>query len=168
MLKSSILGVAIALFCLAGASEAATPPILSGKYLATYEQFCQPSLSITYANPPSGFVLSSISSTNAGKFRSDAVTMTFTPGTSTVVVNGSENKSSAISLLCNVLCSIGDPMTSASVNLSAPYSNTASTMTLNGVVYQAIYGALKVGVAQSGVMVGIDGSGCSITIHLFK
>lgn len=49
------------------------------------------------------------------------------------------------------------------INQTQTYSNTATTVTVNGITYNIVYGPVKNGIAQSAIYNGFDANGCPVT-----
>src|SRR5215469_10004141 len=142
---------------LAATPVGATTPVLSGKYLGRITIICQPSLSITYSNG----TVTSIGIASAGSTTDGAITANFDPSTQSVSLKGFDNAGSTLLATDNLGHSYGAGFTAQSQNVNYPYSNTGTTVTINGTVFKTVYGPLKSGVAQSLVAEAIDGAGCS-------
>jgi hypothetical protein len=147
-------------------AEAGTTPVLSGKYLDTGHYFCQPGVYVTYGTVQGAQVVTGVSVNNNGTIHAHAWTVNFDNTKGTATVNGPENYGSALLYSDSLGNSAGNPFATRSDSYNGSYSNTSSTLTVNGTTYQAVYGQIKNGVAQSLAIVGIDSYGCSDDAYL--
>jgi hypothetical protein len=141
-------------------------PLLSGTYVATIHQFCQPKETVTYSNQ--GVVENVVLSAVDDELESG--TMAFVqganPGTGTVklsitsvggspflVKNSGESGSSGVKLQMNT------------GSVSSTFKQTASTIAItesSGTsTYNVYYGKVSGGIVQHAVFAGIDDKGCA-------
>jgi hypothetical protein len=162
-IASAILlaGVAAALPAFAG--DTPGTPVLSGSYVTSFTQFCQPNLQATYIKGSTTLANINLSTSNYGQFEVSALAADFDSSTKTVTFTGSGNSGTAQEITDNNGTLWGLNFVNGSVNQSYSYSNTSTTLTINGTDFQIVYGALKKGVAQSATAVGINGAGCSVS-----
>ena len=138
-LLTSVLGLAL----MATPAFAKGVPIVSGLYAGTYSQTCQ-ALEAT-ANP--GSIFQSVTLTN------------FDPASGTAHLQGAASSGALV-----VWTGGTEGMTDSFINKSIVYSNTATTFTSDGVVYNAAYGPVKKGIAQSVVLSGQPFPDCAVSI----
>ena len=131
----------------ASMSAYAATPVISGKYVTNYKEICQ-------TNGQSG---------NADETYSEALVADFDAATATVKISGTEVTGPLIVASC---CSTKYTVKSGS--RSSSYSNTATTITVNGATSNAIYAPLKNGIAQSVTFVGISTGGCAVSATAFQ
>lgn len=141
MLKSTLFA-SIALALIAAPANAAVPKI-SGKYIVADSGTCQ---AIQDGSNP-GLILSLIETAN------------FDPATGMVKLTG-------VGVGGDLVVWSGGTAGYQTQTLSKThsYSNTATTLTVNGNTLNIIYGAVKNGIAQSAVINGVDGNGCVSTV----
>lgn len=137
MLKSTLLAVAAVM--LLAVPVRASVPALSGNYALAVTGICQGVQS--GSNP--GFLGSLIETDN------------FDPSTGMVQITGSGISGGLV-----VWTGGTAGYQTQTISKTHSYSNTATTLTINGIAYNIIYGHVKNGVAQSAVVNGIDGNGC--------
>jgi hypothetical protein len=159
------LHTAIAAAMLSVASPAlAAAPVISGKYLLPVVSVCQPSLQVTYT---AGSV-SNIAVASPGSATSVVATAKFDPSTQMVSVKGAQNSGSTLLVSDNLGHSFGAPFVTQPVAADFAWSSTGSTVTIDGTVFQAVYGKVKKGVAETFMLAGIDSGGCSVTVNASK
>jgi hypothetical protein len=147
-------------------------PLISGKYVVTIDQQCQPSLFVTYGNIGSATVVTGVSldeassagTLGAGTFDatgntsgSGTLALTATQSEGDPIVLDSNNGGGAQGTLLSVATSKG----------SVPFTQTATTFALtdkHGVsTFNVYYGASKSGIVESAVFGGMDDTGCMET-----
>jgi hypothetical protein len=167
-----LLAVAAGLLLLPAAASqtygANLSPVLSGAYVANYNRYCQPLVEVSYDEATSTNVLIIPPYTYYGNAAGSVVSMNFNPGIMTAKLTGSENGGSVAKVTDENNVVFGKALKNTAVDTSVPYSNTISTLTLNGATLHAVYGAKKKGVAQSVAATGVDGNGCSINVYAVK
>jgi len=114
--------------------------MLSGKYAVRFNEICLP-------NGDAG-----------GAASDDIIVVNFNTAKGTASLNGIND--------IGELVGGNGVVTESAVSKSSPYSNTATTITLNGTTLTIMYGPVKKGIAQSFVAGGIDSnqSSCEDTI----
>lgn len=156
---SKSVAVAIAAFVLSGVSAMATP-ILSGAYTLTARDFCQQrliadfngsgmvdALNFSNGDVPSGQVL---------------LTVKFTPSKSKAMFAGflDEGTSLLLQATGSQNSNQGTLLNEQTQSGSAGYSNTDTTLTINGQTFNAIYGQIdKNGVAHTVAYMGLYTNG---------
>jgi hypothetical protein len=140
MSKSIIL--AAGAFALFAVPAPAAVPKLSGTYIVNYNEVCQASL-VNGNN-------------NTGESHSEALTVTFDDSTKTATLSGIDIQGALVDMN-------GTPSgyTQAPLSGSGPYSNTKTTVTIDGTTFNIFYGPLKKGVAQSAAFNGITTGNCA-------
>jgi len=121
-------------------------PTLSGSYIVAYTQICQ------------GY----LGGSSNGSVETMSVTATFTPSTKKVKLVG---KSTSGDLLVPKGF-VGDVLFTNAVSTTYSYSNTATTLTINGTVYDIVYGPSSQQITQSFVFSGPDlphGGSCAVS-----
>ena len=137
----SVMGLAL----MATPAFAKAVPIISGKYAGSYSQTCQ-----------------AIQATNDPGSTDQAVTLTtFDPVSGTAQLNGVETIGSLV-----VWTGGNAGMQDSGTHKSLVYSNNATTMTVDGVVYHIAYGPVKNGIAQSFIVSGQPFPNCAVSIVL--
>jgi hypothetical protein len=152
------LAAVVMMFAAQPASTAA--PGLSGKYFAQGVSICQPSIQVIYT----GGSVNNINVTSPGSTLNLMTIAKFDPTKLKVTLTGVANQGSALLLADNVGHSFGMPFAGGPVDAKYPWSNTDTTVTINGVVFQAVYGNVKGGIADGFMLEGIDSGGCSVSI----
>jgi hypothetical protein len=120
---------------LAAQTASATTPTISGSYNLSTSEYCQP----VYNPWPTGTQLS-----YEGLHASSIGTADFDSSTGNVSATGETISGKVI-----VTNSTAGNMTAAPYTLSGPYSNTATTFTLDGTDYQVDYAYVVKGLAQT-------------------
>lgn len=153
---SKSIAVAFAAFVLSCASAAATP-ILSGAYTVIAHTFCQQKLVADFAaasgDPQNGIFVDALSLTNSDvPSVQTLLSATFNPNKSKITYAGFQDEGSSLLLQSTGLRggTLGNPLTETPTSGSISYSNTSTTMTIGGNVYNAVYGQIdKNGVAHT-------------------
>jgi len=144
MRKVILLAAAAALFA---APALATTPVISGKYIVNYNEICQQNdAHIQFAGQ--------------GQTNAETLLANFDTANATVKLTGSVTYAP---LVGNYIA----PATTT-VSQSLAYSNTATTVTIGSTTFNALYGPLKNGVAQSAVFSGISSGLCSASATAIK
>jgi hypothetical protein len=138
LLLSSV--AAVPFIC--GPAVGQTVPVLSGKYATTYNEICQAGTNAT--------------SNSAGATYNQILVADFNNAKKTVKLTG-------ISVSGALVVANGVPagLTQTPINTSQSYSNTATTITIGGDKFNALYGPLILGMPQWTVFGGMTSSGCS-------
>jgi hypothetical protein len=138
-------------------STATAAPVLSGAYILSASSNCQAML--TTVTNAEGQVIA-VTVNPAGNLNGIAGTVTFTPETGRALV-------SAISVDGSLLLKQGsntETLKQTAVNEDWAYSNTDFALTLNGIVYRAVYGKRANGIVQQFNVVGREeGNRCVFT-----
>jgi hypothetical protein len=151
------------------AGYAGTAPTLSGAYTAIYNQYCQPDIRVVYDEGATALAAVDAAMSYYGNLRNVATKIDFDPGTMTAQLSGAGSEGSIIAMTDkNNNYTWGRAIRNAAYRKSEPYSNTSSTLTLNGVPLQAVYGTQVNGVAQSVAAMGLDKKGCSVSIYAVR
>jgi hypothetical protein len=144
----------IATFTLvAPAAFGASVPKLAGTYALTVTENCQ----VLQINP--------LGIADAGKLSSSAGTVTFYTSKPGITCNApskpfSFSETGMKGSLYVVQGAVGTPMAPFSDSGTSCYSNSASSIALNGTNYSAAYGNIVNGVAHYVVAVGSSSAGC--------
>jgi hypothetical protein len=139
-MPTRLVAASVAVILLATPAFAGKVPALSGAYIVTYNEVCQ----------------ANTNTQNGGASHSEAVLATFDPGTATATLSGQDVNGALV-----VISGPPTGYTTSPVEGSGPYSNTKTTLTLGGVTFNIVYGAVKKGVAQSAVFNGITAGNCA-------
>ena len=139
--------VAALLLTIAPAVALAVPE-LSGQYIFSASSNCQAILSVT--KDLDGKV-TGVNITNGGALNGIAGTVTFTPATGRAVLSGTSVDGHLLLMQGQNSNFVLDQQ---ALSEDWAYSNTATTVTLNGIVYRAKYGKITNNIAQSVVVVG--------------
>jgi len=158
MIKS--LRAAMFLVLAAWPAGATTVPVISGKYFTSAVSVCQPSIQVSYA----GGVVSAITVPSPGSMLNTAGIADFDAATGKVSIRGVANTGSALLLSDNMGHNFGTPLAGGPVKVKYGWSNTETTVTIDGTVFQAVYGKLKSGTVESFMLEGIDSGGCAVSI----
>ena len=164
------------LFPLAAAPAAsAAVPLLSGAYLYTKNQLCPMPITVHYATPSSvsGPFVNQVGTGNGpNSIKLGGGTFSFaqgsTAGSGTASIKGTTAYASPVVLTetgAGVTGTDGQTIQSKSETGSAPFSQTATTLTLKTTDgtqnFNVYYGKVAAGIAQSAVFVGVDSKGCA-------
>jgi hypothetical protein len=161
-------GLSFALFGSA-AGHAGTPPALSGAYAAIYNQYCQPDIRAVYDEGATTLATMDATMSYYGNVQNVAIRIKFDPGTMMAQLSGSRNEGSIMKMTDEYNNHAwGRAIQNAAYRKSESYSNTSSTLTLNGVPLQAVYGTQVKGDAQSVAAMGLDKNGCSVSIYAVR
>lgn len=153
----------------------AAVPLLSGAYLYSKSQFCPMPITVQYAKPSSNagtFVTQVFAGNGPNSVKLGGGTFTFvqggTVGSGTASINGTVAYASPVVLTetgAGVTGTGGQTIQSKAETGSAPFSQTATTLTLktsDGTQnFQVYYGKAAASIAQTAVFVGIDTKGCA-------
>ena len=151
---------------LAGMLSATTPalagtPVISGNYVYVTRTLCQPTLTLQYAKDHNGQTF--VNGVNLTASESSSQNMgqaDFDPSTATVSYSGTDDSGDNVLLQTSGGLQ-GSVISEKAESGSVAYSNTATTVTLNGATFHASYGKTVKGVVQSFSLVGLDSAGCS-------
>jgi hypothetical protein len=156
----------VGFLALAGASlstlaMAATTPTIKGTYVYDANTYCQPTIQVEYGKDSNGTTFVNALKLTVPEDSADAVGLAiFDPSTATLSYSATKDHGS------NVLVQTSSGVQGSVISQepekgSGPYSNTATTVNLNGTAYTATYGKVIKGIAQYFALVGLDSSGCS-------
>ena len=136
-------------------------PTISGSYVYSHRSFCQPTITVSTATDQNGQTfVSGLNLTSSGDTEQESGLAKFDPSTLTVSYVGVRDSGSTVLLqLTNGLQ--GDVFAQKNQSGSAAYSNTDSTVTINGTTYAATYGKTTKGVVGYMAIVGFSSSSCS-------
>jgi hypothetical protein len=137
-----LLCCATTLLFICGTAMAQTVPVLSGKYATTYNVICQAGTNTTNYSAGATYTQIVVADFN-NTTKTVRLTGTLVYG-ALVVANGAPAK-----------------LTQTSINMSRPYSNTATTISIGSDTFKALYGPLIFGTPQWTVFGGINSDGCS-------
>jgi hypothetical protein len=155
---------AVAAFGLLHSAFASTRvPTVAGDYVATTRIFCQPVVQVTHSNG----AVSSVILNNDGLTTYSIDLEYFDPRTTLYTAIGFSEKGTAVMLSDDVNGPSGTPFNETPDQDIFFYSNTATTLTLNGITYSATWGHEKNTVLFKHVpeyfsLLGIDANGCVI------
>jgi hypothetical protein len=162
-MKRISLLIAAVLFCAPASAQT-----ISGKYIVTVTKLCQ--LTGTYNFSTAGLgnnYLNQINSSGSN-FKQSLYQATFSPTKGNVTLSGFDNGGDLeiFDITGSVSATLGNTITQAPNSGKSTYSNTATTFTTNGQVYNAMYGQIdKKGVAHyvafQGVFAGDSGQECT-------
>ena len=125
----------------------AAAPQLSGAYLMTVSTLCQASLSGLTSDP--------------GEITQTVAVANFSPSHGTVAMIGFSDDGDLSSV-----GAAGKPITQSPLNQTVGFSNSATTLTINGKSLKVFYGDVARGVAQTAVAIGVVEPGCTESITL--
>jgi hypothetical protein len=160
-MKRSLVGTFVLAGALCSAPALATTPVISGSYVFSTRTFCQPTIALAYAQDHysqtfvTGMTLTSPESSgfDVGQARFNS---------SKAIVTFREVKDAGDDVLLHVKNGQQGQTISQKRNKgSAGYSNTGSTVTLNGATYSAAFGRLTNGAPAYFALIGLDSAGCS-------
>lgn len=176
MLRKSILAVGAALLLVPASTSGAITvgsqpgksfPLISGKYIVTINQQCQPSLSVTYGTVDDVQVVTGVNldeAPSANTLGSGEIDATNSKGSGTFSINVTQSDGDPIVLNSNIGGTQGTILSVNNSSGSIPFTQTATTLALtddHGVsTYNIFYGPAKGGVAESAVFGGMDDTGC--------
>jgi hypothetical protein len=162
-MKRIPLFLAAVLFCVPASAQT-----ISGKYVVTVTKLCQ--LTGTYNFSTAGLgnnYLNEINSSGSS-FKQSLYQATFSPSKGNVAINGFDDGGDLeiFQITGSVSATLGSTITQAPNSAKSSYSNTATTFTINGQVFNAMYGQVdKKGVAHyvafQGVFAGDSGQECT-------
>jgi hypothetical protein len=138
--------------------SAIAAPVISGDYVSTFRVYCQPTLNLSH-DPQGG--------TNSVTLAPSALTTYsvslehYNPQTGTLTSQGFSEKETSMLLHDSMTGLSGGPPSEVTDSLQFPYSNTDTTVTINGISYHAIYGRVnESGIVEYFVLLNIDQNGC--------
>jgi hypothetical protein len=151
-MRLGILTFAVAGGILASMAASAKVPVLlipklSGTYAVSYTEICQAGLSAP---------------TNPGSVTVESVTATF--DAHKVTIAGTKTSGD----LVVPKGFVGGTFFHNPVSKSYKYSNDATTLTIDGIVFNAVYGPKLQQIAQSLVFSGASNAGCAVSATGFK
>ena|ERR1700733_5735173 len=162
-MKRISLLIAATLFCVPASAQT-----ISGKYVVTVTKLCQ--LTGTYNFSTAGLgnnYLNEIDSSGSN-FKQSLYQATFSPTKGNVTINGFDNGGDLeiFHITGSINTTLGNAITQVANSGKSTYSNTATTFTINGQAYNAMYGQVdKKGVAHyvafQGVFAGDSGQECT-------
>jgi hypothetical protein len=164
-MKLIVVVAAFAAVSTLGSNALAAGPPLSGSYIVDMITVCQPGLQVRFG----GGLVGQVVPTNTGTVTAAVLTMTFKPATSNVTITGVNVGSSLLKVFENSQFNGANP-SSAPLSASWTYSNTATSLTMNGRTFSAVYGALSAGIVQSAVLAGVtgDNNNCVASLRLSR
>jgi hypothetical protein len=146
---------------LCGAPALATTPVLSGSYVYSARTFCQPTIALAYAQDHySQTFVTGMTLTSPESSQFDAGLARFDLAAATVTYRETKDEGDNV-LLHAKSGQQGQTIAQKKEKGSAGYSNTASTVTLNGATYTAVFGSMKKGKPAYFALIGLDSAGCS-------
>ena len=163
-MKPTLPGAAVLAFAAAYcAAASAQTPTVAGDYVATTRIYCQPLVEVAHNNGTVG----SIALNNAGLTTYSIALEYFDPRTTLYTAIGFSEKGTAVLLNDNVNGPSGTPFNETPDQDIFFYSNTATTLTLNGITYNATWGHEKNTILFKNVpfffsLLAIDANGCVI------
>jgi hypothetical protein len=140
---------------------AAATPVISGNYVYVTRTLCQPTLTLQYAKDHNNQTfVNGVNLTTPESSGQNVGQASFDKSTATVTYSGTDDSGD------NVLLQTSGGLQGAVISEkpqsgSTGYSNTATTVTLNGATFNATYGKSTKGVADAFSLVGLDSAGCS-------
>jgi hypothetical protein len=162
-MKRIPLLLAAALFCVPASAQT-----ISGKYIVTVTKLCQ--LTGTYNFSTAGLgnnYLNEIDSSGSS-FKQSLYQATFSPTKGTATINGFDSGGDLeiFQVTGSVTATLGNVISQVPNSGKSSYSNTATTFTINGQPFNAMYGQVdKKGVAHyvafQGVFAGDSGQQCT-------
>lgn len=154
---------AAAAFLIHSASASARVPTVAGDYVATTRIYCQPVVQVTHTNGQ----VTSVVLNNAGSTTYSIDLEYFDPRTTMYTAIGFSEKGTAVMLNDSVNGPYGTQFNETPDQDIFFYSNTATTLTLNGITYNATWGHEKDTVLFKNVpeffsLLAIGANGCVI------
>jgi hypothetical protein len=155
------------LLCAGSAVQAQTVPLISGKYAFVHNTFCQPTVLVNYQNGTPFLI--NLNATGPfggwGDIEAEVGVATFNATKMTVTAVSNTTDGSPVLLQStgggpdNLE---GTPLAISATGGKASYSNTATTVTLQGQTFNAAYGAVaKNGTTEHMSLLGLDSKSCS-------
>jgi hypothetical protein len=139
----------------------AATPIISGNYVYASRTFCQPTIQLNYANDQNNQTfVNGLNMTAPEDTAHEAGQASFDSSTATVTFSAFKDHGSNVLLQTSGGLQ-GSVISEKSESGSANYSNTATTVTLNGMTFNVTYGKSAKGISTGFELVGLDPSGCS-------
>ncbi|MGD0190403.1 MAG: hypothetical protein ABSD74_06650 [Rhizomicrobium sp.] len=154
------MGLMLAAAACAAPAIAATP-IISGNYIFVSRTFCQPTLTLNYANDQNGQTfVNGVNLTAPEDTAHEVGQASFDSSNQTVTFNSFKDHGSNVLLQTSGGLQ-GSVIAEKTNSGSVGYSNTATTVTLNGATFNATYGKQAKGVSAGFALVGLDAAGCT-------
>jgi len=156
-----VSAVAVALGLSYPSCASARIPTVAGDYVATTRVYCQPVVQVSHRNG----AVSSVILNNPGLTTYSIALEYFDPRTTLYTAIGFSEKGTGVMLNDDVSGPSGTPFNETPDQQIFFYSNTASTLTLNGITYNASWGHEKNTVLFKHVpeyfsLLAIDANGC--------
>jgi hypothetical protein len=159
-LKSFVTVAGVAMLACSQAMAAAAPTI-SGSYVFSHRTFCQPTITVDYATDQNGQTfVNGLNLTSSSDTEFSTGLAKFDSSTQTVSYKGVNDSGSTVLLQLSSGLQ-GDVFAEKKTSGSTAYSNTNSTVTLNGTTYTATYGKATKSVVGYMVLVGLSSASCS-------
>lgn len=138
--------------CLIPITALAAAPRLSGVYALSLTENCQVTLT-THTDPNTGDV-DSLETVDDGKLSETVASAKFNAAAGTITLSGAQGKGSI--LLVPGLSDPSEVMAQLATSESLSFSNTGSTLTINGDTFTAAYGDIAAGVAHYVTFMRVD------------
>lgn len=135
----------------------AEPPVISGGYIFSASSNCQAIITV-YKNEEGQVTAFSV---HNGSLNGISGTATFTPSTGRVVISGTSVDGPLVIVRSSDNSGQDRPLEQIDISLDWPYSNTETTITINGIIYRAAFGKKAGKIVQQFNVVGREeGGGC--------
>ena len=154
---AAVAAAAAVLWC-APSDAKVLVPIIEGEYVSTTHVFCQPQLSINHSG-------GAVSTVTLGQPAPSSVTVTlehYDPKQGIIKVSGFTDAGSNLLLNDDLAGSSGVPLAESQDATTLTFSNTVTSVTINGVAYHVVYGLRLHEVPQYFVLQTIDANGCVV------
>jgi hypothetical protein len=155
-MKSNIVIAACAALCVAAPATAATP-ILSGGYIVTERDFCQPVGTFHFVNVSTNNLVDSVTLTG-GQMKFTLFQANFSPSKGKITTTGFGDGGDPIFFKTTgaQTSSQGQALGEDSQSGKVSYSNTDTTFTVDGTTFHAFYGQIdKNGIAHTFALQGM-------------
>jgi hypothetical protein len=158
-----VAAAAIGQLRLLGAPASAAPPsatpALSGSYAFAMTSICQADLAAT----ASGGAITSLVFTNIGNLTQRVGVADFNTPAQTMIFSGTKYNAPLVQMNPNSF-----ELSQAPDAATFPYSNTATTLTINGVLYSVVYASVSGGIAHYFAFAGNLNDGCTHSGHAMR
>lgn len=149
------------------ATDTTGVPSFSGKYAFVHNTFCQPTVLVNYQNGGPFLINLNAADTFGGwgdiQFEVGVVTFNASKLTATAASNTTDGSPVMLQSVGGGPDNLeGTPLAASATGGKASYSNTATTVTLQGQTFNAAYGSVAAGgIANHVSLVGMDSKNCA-------
>lgn len=163
------ISTAAALAAISFCTAAMAAPVISGSYIVTERRMCQANAAFNFAQGETDNYVDQVS-LQGGESGHTLLQAAFSPAKGKVTVSGFDatGDSMLFHLTGKASGTLGNPLTQKTMSGSKiAYSNTDTTLTINGTTYQVLYGQVdKNNIAHYAAFQGVNqndiGEACSV------